>query len=76
MVIARPSPGITRGAVMFYIDSGRQKAVFTGDTCLLGGCGSFFEGNGLDMSKNFDWLRGLPDETLVYDGHEYTVDNL
>ena len=45
MVIARPSPGITRGAVMFYIDSGRQKAVFTGDTCFLGGCGSFFEGS-------------------------------
>ena len=28
------------------------------------------------MSKNFAWLRSLPDETLVYDGHEYTMQNL
>ncbi len=76
MVIARPSPCHTKGALMYYIDSGRHKAVFTGDTCFIGGCGMFFEGNGFDMSKNFEWLHSLPDETLVYDGHEYTMDNL
>ena len=25
------------------------------------------------MMKNYDWLRKLPDDTLVYDGHEYTL---
>ncbi len=44
MVIARPSPCHTRGALMYYIDSGREKAVFTGDTAFIGGCGMFFEG--------------------------------
>ena len=28
------------------------------------------------MSKNFDWFRQLPDDTLIFDAHEYTMQNL
>ena len=28
------------------------------------------------MSKNYDWLRNLPDDTLVFDGHEYSIASL
>ena len=28
------------------------------------------------MMKNFEWLKSLPDDTYVFDGHEYTISNL
>jgi len=28
------------------------------------------------MVKNFGYIRSLPEETLIYDGHEYTLQNL
>jgi len=51
-------------------------ALFTGDTLFIGGCGRFFEGDGEMMLKNFDYVSSLDDSTLIYDGHEYTLDNL
>ena len=53
-----------------------EKAVFTGDTLFLGGCGKFFEGTAAEMSKALSKLGALPDETVVYPGHEYTKSNV
>lgn len=53
------------------------KAVFTGDTLFLGGCGRFFEGTADQMySALVEKLAKLPDETDVYCGHEYSLQNL
>ena len=65
-------PGHTLGAIA-YIGHG---AVFTGDTLFAAGCGRLFEGTPAMMYDSFQKLGALPDETLVYFGHEYTAQNL
>lgn len=48
-----------------------------GDTLFLGGCGRFFEGTAQQMyTALIEKLSSLPDDTLVYCGHEYTLQNL
>lgn len=71
-------PGHTLGAVAFVVEeAGRPAAVFTGDTLFTGGCGRLFEGSPADMHRSLCQVLGaLPDETLVYCGHEYTEANL
>lgn len=49
--------------------------LFSGDTLFSVGCGRLFEGTPEDMQKAMDKLAGLPGETQVYCGHEYTRDN-
>lgn len=57
--------------------SNDEKAVFTGDTLFLGGCGRFFEGTAEQMySALIEKLSSLPDETKVFCGHEYALQNL
>jgi hydroxyacylglutathione hydrolase len=53
-----------------------QRAVFTGDTLFIGGCGRFFEGTAEQMLSSLGKLAQLPDDTRVYCGHEYTLANL
>eukprot|EP00842_Homolaphlyctis_polyrhiza_P003697 jgi/Hompol1/4328/HPOL_007085-RA len=54
-----------------------DKAVFTGDTLFVGGCGRFFEGTAAQMhTALIKKLGSLPPATKVYCGHEYTVSNL
>lgn len=54
-----------------------ERCVFTGDTLFIGGCGRFFEGTAEQMDHNLNVvLGGLPSDTKVYCGHEYTVNNL
>lgn len=50
--------------------------MFTGDTLFVAGCGRFFEGVGSEMHAALTYLGTLPNETIVYDGHEYTKGNL
>lgn len=57
--------------------SKNERAVFTGDTLFIGGCGKFFEGTAAEMHKALnERLAGLPDDTKVYPGHEYTKSNV
>lgn len=43
----------------------------------LAGCGRFFEGNATDMhAALIGKLSKLPNDTNVYCGHEYTLQNL
>ena len=65
-------PGHTSGHIA-YVGHG---AVFCGDTLFSAGCGRLFEGTPEQMAASLDKLSALPDETLVYCGHEYTVNNL
>jgi len=67
-------PAHTNGHVAYYLP--KQSAVFTGDTLFAGGCGRLFEGDARTMMSSLARLTGLPRETRVYCGHEYTEKNL
>ncbi len=51
-------------------------ALFCGDTLFSAGCGRLFEGTALQMNASLNRLRGLPPDTRIYCGHEYTEANL
>lgn len=71
------TPCHTSGHVCYYVTQDKDKAVFTGDTLFLGGCGRFFEGTAPQMHAALGSVLGeLPEETLVYCGHEYSLQNL
>ena len=70
------TPCHTAGHVCFYVESEGRRAVFTGDTLFVGGCGNFNAGTPQMMQTAFNKLRALPGDTEVYVGHEYTVKNL
>lgn len=67
-------PAHTSGHVAYHFPA--ERAVFTGDTLFAGGCGRLFEGDAAQMMSSLAKLAALPDETLVYCGHEYTEKNL
>jgi len=74
------TPCHTKDSICFYITDASNKSqaggVFTGDTLFQGGCGRFFEGTGEEMHAALSKLATLPDETIVYNGHEYTGGNV
>lgn len=75
-VTALRTPCHTMGHLCFKTHT-EQPAVFTGDTLFVAGCGKFFEGDAADMDNSLNTtLASLPDETLVFCGHEYTMTNL
>ncbi len=65
-------PGHTRGHIAYYGHS----LLFSGDTLFTGGCGRLFEGTAQQMHTSLQKLAALPEDTLVYCGHEYTQANL
>lgn len=52
-----------------------SRAVFTADSLMALGCGRLFEGDAAQMWGSVSKLAALPDDTLVYSGHEYTQSN-
>ena len=66
-------PGHTQGHIAFHFAN--ERAIFTGDTLFAMGCGRLFEGDAADMFANMQRYAALPDETIVYCGHEYTQSN-
>jgi hydroxyacylglutathione hydrolase len=69
-------PGHTLGAVAYFIESGDESIVFTGDTLFCAGCGRLFEGTPAQMLSSLTRLAELPPSTHVHCGHEYTEGNL
>ena len=65
-------PGHTLGHIAFV----GHGALFCGDTLFSGGCGRVFEGTPEQMTQSLAKLASLPEDTQVYCGHEYTVNNL
>ena len=66
-------PGHTKGHIAFYFP--KSSALFCGDTLFSLGCGRLFEGTAEQMWASLSKLMALPDDTLVYAGHEYTLAN-
>lgn len=67
------TPGHTLGHIAFHAPTVRL--LFCGDTLFGMGCGRMFEGTPDQMWGSLQSLAALPDDTLVYCGHEYTVAN-
>ena len=53
-----------------------EKAIFTGDSLMVMGCGRLFEGSPEDMWKSLEKLKQLPEDFMIYSGHEYTKSNI
>ncbi|ABE59296.1 MULTISPECIES: hydroxyacylglutathione hydrolase [Chromohalobacter] len=68
-------PGHTLDHIAFYAP-GTPGLLFCGDTLFSGGCGRLFEGTAEQMHRSLARLAALPDDTLVFAGHEYTLANL
>ena len=67
------TPGHTTGSICYLFGD----RLFTGDTLFGGGCGRLFEGTAEQMYVSLNNVIGaLPDDTLLYFGHEYTEQNL
>jgi hydroxyacylglutathione hydrolase len=73
-------PGHTRGHIAYVRNDGTGAAgehwLFCGDTLFGAGCGRLFEGTPAQMAASLAKLAALPDDTLVYCAHEYTLSNL
>jgi hydroxyacylglutathione hydrolase len=65
-------PGHTRAHVAYY----GANMLFCGDTLFACGCGRAFEGTPQQLYASLQKLVALPDDTLVYCGHEYTLANI
>lgn len=72
------TPCHTSGHICYHVvGPDNDSAVFTGDTLFLGGCGRFFEGTPEQMyNALIKTISALPDETKVFCGHEYSLQNL
>jgi hydroxyacylglutathione hydrolase len=68
------TPGHTAGHITYFFPA--EKLAFAGDTLFSIGCGRVIEGNAEMMWNSLLKLRGLPDDTQVYCGHEYTKANV
>ena len=66
-------PGHTTGHIAFYFFN--EKILFTGDTLFSLGCGKIFEGTYKEMFESLSKIKNLPEDTKIYCGHEYTLQN-
>ncbi len=67
-------PGHTLDHIAFYCEA--EKVLFCGDVIFSAGCGRIREGTYAQTYQSLQKLAALPDDTLVYCAHEYTLDNL
>ena len=67
------TPGHTKGHVIFHFH--KQNLLFTGDTLFSLGCGRIFEGSYDQMFKSLELIKNFSKDTLIYFGHEYTLQN-
>lgn len=65
--------GHTQGHIAFWQPD--EGLLFSGDTLFSMGCGRLFEGHPERFYKTLERLRSLPDQTLIYGAHEYTLAN-
>lgn len=72
------TPGHTRTSVCYYLqpsNDNKNSILWTGDTLFIGGCGRLLECDAQSMWNSLLKLASLPDDTFVYCGHDYTLEN-
>ena len=64
------APGHTSGGICIIVDA---SYLLTGDTLFIGDCGrtDLPDGSNEDMYATLQMLKNLPDELIVYPGHDY-----
>jgi len=67
------TPGHTLDMLNFYLPS--ESILFSGDTLFTLGCGRLFEGDAAMMWKSLLKILALPQDTVIYGSHEYTLAN-
>ena len=68
------TPGHTLGQINYFFPG--AKLLFAGDTLFSIGCGRVIEGTPEMMWHSLLKLRALPDDTMLFCGHEYTDANI
>ena len=66
-------PGHTSGHIAFHFF--KEKKLFIGDTLFSLGGGRIFEGTNEEMFNSLNRIKKIPDDTEIYCGHEYTLQN-
>ncbi len=64
--------GHTPGHISYLIDG----SLYCGDTLFAGGCGRLLGGSAEQLFKALNKIADLPENTLIYCAHEYTLANL
>lgn len=65
--------GHTQGHIAYYFQN--DAILFSGDALFALGCGRLFEGSAEQMWTSLQKVMALPEDTLLYCGHEYTQAN-
>ena len=71
-VVVYRTPGHTDDSICFHAGS----ALISGDTLFNGTIGNCFSGNLKNFYLSIKRLMALPDETIIYAGHDYVRDSL
>lgn len=74
IVKAIHTPGHTKDMINFYLPE--ESTAFTGDTLFTMGCGRLFECDAKTMHTSLSKLTSLPNDTVIYSSHEYTLANV
>ncbi len=70
-------PGHTLDHLAYLIDEDEQPSkLFSGDTLFGAGCGRLFDGTAPMLFSALQRISALPEDTLIYGGHEYTLANI
>lgn len=69
-------PGHTADHVAYYTAGSQPGILFCGDTLFAAGCGRLMGGTAKQLYESLQTLAALPDDTLIYCTHEYTLANL
>jgi hydroxyacylglutathione hydrolase len=73
MIDVLETPGHCADHVAYWFKG--QKTVFAGDTLFALGCGRIFGCTPEEFYHSMQKFAAMPDETVVYCGHEYTLSN-
>ena len=65
-------PGHTEGHIAYY----GNDSLFCGDTLFACGCGRVFSGTMGQLYHSLTRIAALPENTLAYCAHEYTLENI
>ncbi len=66
------TPGHTQDQISFYNDT----YLISGDALFVAGCGRLSDGTMEQLYASVNKIKALPEKTIVYCAHEYTVENL
>lgn len=68
--------GHTRDHIAYFCNEPSYPFLFSGDTLFVAGCGRLFEGTPEQMLNSLKKLKALPEKTVNFCAHEYTLNNL